>query len=321
MSEHFNPISERQRAANIANAQLSTGPRTPEGKARSSQNARKHGFTAAGFSVVRLEDVEEVDHLKADLIHVYSPVNSQELLALERIALAQHALFRCARFEAGMFTDALNEALAPSGSPLILMEADLTVGLDVAVAQNRNFALAEGFYRIVSRNNHCWTLFLRYQAQTERLYRRAVEDFERIRRLRPELRNDDLPPGPPPADPDLPNEPISPPQPIDSAHASPSDQTYPSPIPPAPDPPQEPLSVSPPPPLRANPMDHRKPAAPNAPIHQGVPFAPPRHRCKHLPRETGRMRAKCYPGKSSHDWCTRFESRFCQPGLPQKPGR
>jgi len=36
-------------AANIANAQKSTGPRTSAGKARVSQNARKHGFTGAHF--------------------------------------------------------------------------------------------------------------------------------------------------------------------------------------------------------------------------------------------------------------------------------
>ena len=40
------PISDKQRIANLANAQRSTGPKTAEGKARSRRNALKHGLAA-----------------------------------------------------------------------------------------------------------------------------------------------------------------------------------------------------------------------------------------------------------------------------------
>ena len=83
------PISDKKLAANRANAAQSTGPRFPEGKARSAQNSRKHGFTASTFTVVRLEEIDEVERLRDDAIAFYQPLNSQELFAVERIALAQ----------------------------------------------------------------------------------------------------------------------------------------------------------------------------------------------------------------------------------------
>src|ERR1039458_6657131 len=105
------PVSPERLAANRANAAKSTGPGTPQGKARSAQNARKHGFTSSTFSLVRLEDVDEVSYLRDDLISVFQAVNSQDLFAVERIAPAQQALLRAARLESGLFTTCLNECL------------------------------------------------------------------------------------------------------------------------------------------------------------------------------------------------------------------
>jgi hypothetical protein len=202
MSKSANPVSAKQLAANRANAAKSTGPRTPEGKARASQNARCHGFTAATFAVVRLEELDEIARLRADLISVYQPVNSQELFALERMAIAQQTILRAARLESGLFTTCLNEAMGaldPDGDPYLLRQDQVTQDMAVTRAQNRNFMLAEGFHKLCAKSNS-WQLFLRYQAQAERNYRRALEEFERLTTLRAVL-NDELRE-------ELPNQPI-----------------------------------------------------------------------------------------------------------------
>src|SRR5579863_5807412 len=115
------PVSPKQLAANRANSAKSSGPKTPEGKARSAQNSVKHGFTASSFAVVRLEDLQEIARLKSDLVSVYQPVNSQELFALERMALSQQAILRAARLESGLFTNCLDIALNDNGTPVALM--------------------------------------------------------------------------------------------------------------------------------------------------------------------------------------------------------
>jgi hypothetical protein len=192
------PVSPKRLAANRANAAKSTGPRTPQGKAHSSQNARKHIFTASTFAVVRLEDLQEIAHLRDDLIAVYQPVNSQELFALERVALAQHAILRGARLESGFFTTCLDASFDSGGEPIRLMDPTIAGDGDIEVtrAQNRNFLLGDGFHRL-ARESNSFTLLLRYQAQAERHYRRAIEEFDRLKALRQELPNEPI------TDPDL----------------------------------------------------------------------------------------------------------------------
>ena len=194
------PVSEKRLAANRANAARSTGPRTPEGKARSSQNARKHGFRAESFTIVGIEDSAAYAELLANAVAVYQPVNSQELHAIGRIAQAQLAIDRSARLEAGMFTSLLDQTLSPTrdNRPDLCDELNTPPNL----VQNTNYFFGEAFRRMDPK---LYPAFLRHQAHNERMYRRAIEEFDRLKSLRGELGSD------PPDDPDqdLPNEPIS----------------------------------------------------------------------------------------------------------------
>jgi hypothetical protein len=213
--------TDKQNAANRINAQKSTGPRSAAGKMKSALNARKHGFAGNAFTVVRLEELDEIYQLRQDSLDLYRPVNSQEIFAVERIAACQLSLIRAARLEAGLFTTCLDKALDPEGEPIHLMSRDLAGDGDIEITrvQNRNFVLGEGFHR-ATQKPHTWALFLRYQAQAERQYRRAIQDFDRLRALRPEFEKEEME--------EIPNEPISPSQP-ESPQPDPVPQTNPIP--------------------------------------------------------------------------------------------
>ena len=119
-------------AANRANAQHSTGPRTPEGKARSSQNALKHGCFSRNLerAAERLgEDRAEFDNFAAELTAEYQPEGPEETMLVDRMAAlwwrmqrlaAQQQAYLAERLKAAIPLMALKEAEGPS-----LLEARL----------------------------------------------------------------------------------------------------------------------------------------------------------------------------------------------------
>jgi hypothetical protein len=71
------PISPQRLAANRLNATKSTGPRTPEGKSRSSQNARRHGATAQ-ITVMTDEDRVAHDKFTRAMVAELAPIGEME---------------------------------------------------------------------------------------------------------------------------------------------------------------------------------------------------------------------------------------------------
>jgi len=87
-------------AANRTNAKLSTGPRTPAGKARASRNATKFGLFSGTFT----QPGEEKDYaaLRAHLRAAFDPQTADEQLALDQICGAVWRLRRCNQLEAAI---------------------------------------------------------------------------------------------------------------------------------------------------------------------------------------------------------------------------
>jgi hypothetical protein len=61
------------------NGAKSKGPKTPAGKARSAQNALKHGMRAQKYLVLPDEDVAEFAGLEASLIEELAPVGALQM--------------------------------------------------------------------------------------------------------------------------------------------------------------------------------------------------------------------------------------------------
>jgi hypothetical protein len=72
--------SQAQIDANRRNAQKSTGPRTPEGKARSARNALKHGLASISpHAFLAVEDKLAFDRLLQGYILTYQPQHADEV--------------------------------------------------------------------------------------------------------------------------------------------------------------------------------------------------------------------------------------------------
>lgn len=99
-----NFLEANRAAINRANAQLSTGPRTLQGKANSCKNATRHGLTS-GQVIIAGEDPEEFDSLLADLVRDHRPANRTEQLLVTQMAQSYWLEQRAIRFQNECFTD------------------------------------------------------------------------------------------------------------------------------------------------------------------------------------------------------------------------
>ena len=106
--------TQKQIDANRRNAQKSTGPRSPEGKASSSMNALKSGLHAES-ELLPYEDAATYDALIARFYADHNPATALECEYLDEIIYCTWILRRLRRAEAQLWQYEHKDAIVPSG--------------------------------------------------------------------------------------------------------------------------------------------------------------------------------------------------------------
>ncbi len=192
---------DKSQSARI-NGQKSHGPATPEGKARSSQNAVKHGLTAQ-FSVLFNESDSDFKHFRHAYFDRFHPADPVEAELVHTIALSRWRLRRIATLESNLFNNEL--LLSQQYIPHQISKAD-----DGA-------RLAWLFKRLA--DSSALPLLMRYESSLTRTHDRALKQLEHLQKSR----NEPKPAEPAAETPNLRNEPTT------SAPEKGTDDSLPSP--------------------------------------------------------------------------------------------
>ena len=150
------------------NGAKSHGPSTEAGRARSSQNALKHGFSAQTL-LLPSEDPAEFQQLLAAYLDDFHPAGPVELDLVHQLVAAKWRLDRLAIIETELFTGAIQHeeerAADNDDEPLTAAES-----------------LTKAFRSLA--NSPYLTFLHRTESRLERCYSRALRNLLQLQRLR-----------------------------------------------------------------------------------------------------------------------------------------
>lgn len=176
--------TELQIIANRRNAQKSTGPRTPSGKAAVSQNAVKHGLLAR-HDVISSESQADFDLYRRRMLDELDPLSPMESMLAERIVSLSWRLKRIVRIQNqvidAMSADGTSGPLARLTQSLFFKSQDQSRAIPSTSASNlalgrlaiKDFANA----RVIDR-------LLMYERRIEHSLYKTILELQRLNLIR-----------------------------------------------------------------------------------------------------------------------------------------
>ncbi|HEX3748045.1 MAG TPA: hypothetical protein VHW09_29140 [Bryobacteraceae bacterium] len=158
--------TQKQIAANRRNATKSTGPRTPQGKARSSRNALKSGIDSHA-QIIHNETPADLERLKSEYHGRFLPNTPEQRMLVDTLVDCEWLLRRFRRVEAELWVDGMRDRVHPT-------------------------ILGESFNRM----DETFARLQRRVDMTHRNYRNALHELERLQAAEPQPDPDPVTPRP-----------------------------------------------------------------------------------------------------------------------------
>jgi len=173
--------TERQSESARINGAKSHGPKSAEGKKKSSRNSLRHGCTASNTLLLACEDPGDLDRMLEKYNAMYKPTTLEEHDLVAEMCSARWRIRRAT----GIETALIDCEMVTEEPKLKQKFATVDTGMVLSAA-----------FRSLADESHSMDLLTRYESRLRRIHKQA---HAMLLRLRQERQSEPAPPEPPPA--------------------------------------------------------------------------------------------------------------------------
>jgi hypothetical protein len=170
--------SELKSATSRANGAKSQGPKTPEGREKSSHNATTHGFTSKKTIVLACENPDRFQEMLADYAEAYQPGCAVEEDLVDEMVACRWRILRIRMMETALLDSEMEREVPASET-----------------SSDPGYRMAFAFRRLVDESR-ALSLVSRYESRLHRIHERSHCTLRELQQTRRERLAEQAPPAP-----------------------------------------------------------------------------------------------------------------------------